>query len=240
MKKIIVTGGDGRFASILKKTFNNKNIYYLNKKDFDITSKNSIQKKITYLKPDIIINLAALSRPLSVHETNISKSINVNIIGTCNLVQICAKNSIKLVHMSTHYVYPCLKGNYSEKDALLPANNYSWSKLGGECAVQMYLKNSLIIRVAMTETPFPYKEAYTNIKSNFLSHQQVAKILPKLLKFKGIINVGGKRESIYNFAKRTNKKVKPKKFIFNKMQKNILPDSSVNIVKFKQLINLKI
>ena len=53
MKKIIVTGGDGRFASILKKTFNNKNIYYLNKKDFDITSKNSIQKKITYLKPDI-------------------------------------------------------------------------------------------------------------------------------------------------------------------------------------------
>ena len=46
MKKIIVTGGDGRFASILKKTFNNKNIYYLNKKDFDITSKNSIQKKL--------------------------------------------------------------------------------------------------------------------------------------------------------------------------------------------------
>ena len=35
------------------------------------------------------------------------------------------------------------------KDALKPWNNYSWSKLGGECAVQMY-KNSLIIRLCMT------------------------------------------------------------------------------------------
>ena len=219
MKKIIVTGGDGRFASILKKTFNNKNIYYLNKKDFDITSKNSIQKKITYLKPDIIINIAAVSRPVSVHGTIISKSINVNIIGTCNLVQICAKNSIKLVHMSTHYVYPCLKGNYSEKDALLPANNYSWSKLGGECAVQMYLKNSLIIRVAMTETPFPYKEAYTNIKSNFLSHQQVAKILPKLLKFKGIINVGGKEKAFTILLKEQIKKLNLKNLYLIKCKK---------------------
>ena len=71
----------------------------------------------------------------------------------------------------------------------------------------------------MTETPFPYKEAYTNIKSNFLSHQQVAKILPKLLKFKGIINVGGKRESIYNFAKRTNKKLNLKNLYLIKCKK---------------------
>ena len=34
-----------------------------------------------------------------------------------------------------------LKGNYKETDFLMPWNNYGWSKLGGECAVQMY-KNS--------------------------------------------------------------------------------------------------
>ena len=36
------------------------------------------------------------------------------------------------------------KGNYSEEDPVKPWNNYGWSKLGGECAVQMY-KNSLIL-----------------------------------------------------------------------------------------------
>ena len=59
------------------------------------------------------------------------------------------------------------KGNYNEEDALKPWNNYSWSKLGGECAVQMY-KNSLILRITMTEKPFAYKRAYTNLKTNFL------------------------------------------------------------------------
>ena len=49
------------------------------------------------------------------------------------------------------------KGIIKKDDALKPWNNYSWSKLGGECAVQMY-KNSLIIRLCMTEKPFVTKK----------------------------------------------------------------------------------
>ena len=168
MKNIIVTGGNGRFAKNLKKYFSGKNIYYLSKKEFDITKIHNLEKKIKKIKPNIILHLAALSRPLNIHEKDISRSINSNIIGTCNLVKLCEKFKIKLIYMSSHYVYPCTKGNYKETDALLPSNNYSWSKLGGECAVQMYLKNSLIIRVAMYETPFIHKYGFTNIKSNFL------------------------------------------------------------------------
>ena len=66
----------------------------------------------------------------------------------------------------------------------------------------------------MFETPFPYEYAYTNIKSSFLSHQEVAKILPKIIKKKGIINLGGKRQSIFNFAKKSRKDVKPSKYKF--------------------------
>ena len=238
MKKIIITGGNGRFANILKKSFNGKNIFYLNKKEFNILSKRSIEKKINLIKPDIILHLAALSRPLSIHEKEISKSIDINILGTCNLVKICEANSIKLIYMSTHYVYPCKKGNYVESNSLLPSNNYSWSKLGGECAVQMYLKNSLIIRVAMFETPFPYEYAYTNIKSSFLSHNDVAKILPKIIQKKGIINLGGKRQSIYNFAKETNKNVKPSKYIPSSKKIKVVRDSSININKLKSFIKL--
>ena len=153
-----------------------------------------------------------------------------------NLVKICEKFNIKLIHMSTHYVYPGKKGNYLETDSLLPGNNYSWSKLGGECAVQMYLKNSLIIRVAMYEVPFIHKYAFINRKSNFLTHEEVAKIIPKLLNVKGIINIGGKRCSIYKFALKTNKKVLPKKYIGSENVVELMPDTSVNINKLKSIL----
>ena len=41
------------------------------------------------------------------------------------------------------------------------------SKLGGECAVQMH-KNSLILRICMTEKPFIHKNAFSDIKTNFI------------------------------------------------------------------------
>ena len=90
---------------------------------------------------------------------------------------------------------------------MLPFNNYAWSKLGGECAVQMY-KNSLILRICMTEKPFTYKYAYTNLKTNFMFHEDLAKVFFKLINKKGIINIGGPVQSVYNFAKKITKKKK--------------------------------
>ena len=236
MKKIIITGGDGRFAKVLKHKFSGKNIFYFSKKELDVTKFNLIKKKIKKIKPKIILHLAALSKPLEIHEKNIGKSIDTNIIGTCNLVKISQNFKIKLIYMSSHYVYPCKSGNYKETDALLPANNYSWSKLGGECAVQMYLKNSLIVRVAMYETPFSHPYGFTNINSNFLTHEEVANILPKIINKKGIINLGGKKMNVYNFAKKTNKDVKPKKYIYKKNTVRMMPDSSININKLKLML----
>ena len=235
MKKILITGGEGRFAYTLKKYFFGKNIFYMKKNNFNILKYRSMQKRINQIKPKIIIHLAALSRPLDVHDKRIDQSIDINIIGTANIVKLCKFNKIKLIHFSTHYVYPGEHGNYKENDPLLPKNNYSWSKLGAECSVQMYLKESLILRVAMYKTPFLYKFAYTNIKSNFLSHEDVAKILPKVLSYKGILNVGGNECSIYKFAKKTNKAVVPSKY--NKKLNKILPNSSVNINKLNKILN---
>ena len=72
---------------------------------------------------------------------------------------------------------------------ILPINNYAWSKLGGECAVQMY-KNSLILRVCMTEKPFIHKKAFANVKLNFMFHDEIAKILVKILHKKGVKFMG--------------------------------------------------
>ena len=159
---------------------------YPKRNEFDITNPRSIEKYIKNHKPTMIVHCAALSRPMEIHDSHISKSISTNIIGTCNLVNASEKRGIKLIYFSTNYVYPGKKGNYSESDPVLPINNYAMSKLGGECSVQLY-KNSLIVRVCMTEKPFLHKEAFVNVKSSFMYHQDVAKILLKLLKTKCLL-----------------------------------------------------
>ena len=60
---------------------------------------------------------------MDIHDTFISKSIDINIIGTANVVKVCSELNVKLIYFSTGYVYQGLKGNYKEEDAVLPINN---------------------------------------------------------------------------------------------------------------------
>ena len=57
---------------------------------------------------------------MNIHDSDISKSIDLNIIGTCNIVKACKKNNIKLIYFSTGYVYEGKKGNYKESDPVKP------------------------------------------------------------------------------------------------------------------------
>ncbi len=232
--KIVVTGGSGRFAQSLKKIKSKYNFIYPSTKSLNIINLNSIKKFLKKEKPSSVLHLAALSRPMVQHDKNISKSINLNIIGTANLVNICSELKIKLIYFSTSYVYPGEKGNYKEHDTLLPWNNYAWSKLGGECAVQMY-KNSLILRVSMTEKPFIHKKAFANVKMNFLFHEELAKILVKIIDKKGIINVGGAAQTVYKFAKKYNSKVK-KIFVKKNSIYNYPLNPYMNLSKLKKII----
>ena len=235
MKKIVVTGGTSRFALVLKKIKTKHKLFFPNKKEFDITKENTIKKYLKKIKPNIVIHLAGLSRPMKIHNVDILKSINLNILGTANVTKSCYEQNIKLIYFSTNYVYPGIKGNHSELDPLLPVNNYAWSKLGGEASVQLY-KNSLILRICMTEKPFVHKKAFANVKNSFLYHDDVAKILFKLLNKKGIINIGGKTKYIYDFAKKDNPNVK-KIFLKRNMNLGMPFDASLNIKKLKKIIN---
>ena len=237
MKKIIVTGGTGRFGKILKKIIKNKYLFP-NKNELNILSLSNIETYFKKKKPKVLIHLAGLSRPMDEHESNISKSIKLNIIGTCNIVMACKKFNVKLIYFSTSYVYSGTNGNYLETDPLLPVNNYAWSKLGGETAVQMY-QNSLIIRACMTERPFIHKKALSDVRLNFIFQDEIAEILPKLIKLKGIINVGGPIRTVYDFAKKYNPSVKK---ISLKNIKNVIykKNMSMNISKFKKIYKKKI
>ena len=232
-KKILVTGANGRFAKILKKENKKLSLFFVSKKQCNILNLNSIEKIIKKIKPKILIHCAGLSRPMSAHEKNISKSIDLNIIGTANVTKICKKHNVKLIYFSTGYVYEGTKGNYKEKDPVKPFNNYGLSKLGGECAVRMY-KNSLILRITMTEKPFLHNKAFTNLKTNFMFHEDLVKILPKIITKKGILNIGGKSQSVYSFAKKYNKNIKK---IKAKISKKMPLNQTMNLNNLKRILN---
>ena len=102
--KILVTGGNGRFAKTLKRKNKKLDLIFKSKNDLNILKIDSLEKNIKSLKPRIILHTAGLSRPMNLHEKDISKSIDLNIIGTCNIVKVCQKHNIKLVYFSTGYV----------------------------------------------------------------------------------------------------------------------------------------
>ena len=69
-KRIVVTGGSGRFGKILKK--NEKNFkfvfFFPNKKKFNILKYKSLKTYLKKIKPKYLIHLAGLSRPMSIHD----------------------------------------------------------------------------------------------------------------------------------------------------------------------------
>jgi dTDP-4-dehydrorhamnose reductase len=108
--KILVTGGEGRFAKILKDKNKKLNLIFCSKKQLDILNLKSIKKNFEKHKPKIILHCAGLSRPMSIHEKNIEKSIDLNIIGTANLVKTCKLYKVKMIYLSTGYVYEGKRG----------------------------------------------------------------------------------------------------------------------------------
>ena len=233
-KNILVTGKTSRFCKYLRKNLKNFNAIYTDKKKFNLNNFKQMCKFVKNKKIHYLIHIAGLSRPMEIHEKNINLSIDLNIIGTANIVKLCKLNNIKLIYFSTSYVYPGLKGNYKEDDPVNPINNYAWSKLGGEASVKLY-NNSLILRLCMTDYPFVHKKAIKGAKASFIYNKFVAEVIPFILNEKGVLNIGGKKRDIFEFARKFAKKdIKP---ISLSKIKNFPKDSSISIKLFRKIIN---
>jgi dTDP-4-dehydrorhamnose reductase len=147
----------------------------------------------------------------------------------------CEKYNKKIIYISTDYVYEGIDGNYKETDAMKPFTKYGWSKLGGECAVQMY-DNHLILRMAMNKKPFPHPKALKDMKKSLMYIEDAAKVTLKLLDEVGVINVGGKSQSVYEFVKEENVGVEPI-YLKDISDVNMATDCSMDTKKMKRVID---
>ena len=96
--RIVFTGGTGRFASVFKLVENKTKFkfFFPKKKELNILNVTTIKNYLKLKKPKYLIHLAGLSRPMKIHDKDISQSIEKNIIGTANITKVCSDLNIKM------------------------------------------------------------------------------------------------------------------------------------------------
>lgn len=201
------------------------------KEGFDLTQPETFKKHLTQKKWDVIINCIANTDTYSPER---EKHWNVNYKGTADLVDFCNEQKIKLVQISTDYVYTNSVHPASENDVPVHgANWYSYTKVLSDAHVQLKSQNYLLIRATQKPNPFPYPKAWVDQIGNFDTVDKIAALMIKLVKANatGLFNVGTEKKSMFELAKVTNPTVQEA----NKPA-NVPADTSMVLTKMGQLI----
>lgn len=127
---------------------------------------------------------------------------DINYKSVIKLADFCNKWKIKLVHISTDYVYTNSINNASEDDVPIHGNNwYSYTKLLGDSYVQLN-ENNLILRGTHKQRPFPYDKAWVDQVGNFDYVDVMANLMIHLIKEEatGLYNVGTELKTMFDLA----------------------------------------
>jgi dTDP-4-dehydrorhamnose reductase len=120
----------------------------LNHDRVDVTSKTHVVEVLGDVRPDAVVNTAALHHVEKCEEEP-EKAFAVNAVGARNVAAACRERDAYLVHISTDYVFGGEKGQpYLETDTPRPLNTYGITKLAGEHYVAAVCPNALIMRVS--------------------------------------------------------------------------------------------
>lgn len=148
--KILVTGANGllgyKLVQQLSKTLGVTTIATARKQisdlpagvqfhELDITNHDQTMEVLSSVKPDVVINTAAMTQ-VDQCETEREQCWTANVIGVENVVEACEKNNIHLVHVSTDFIFDGKEGPLDETAVPAPVNFYGESKLAAEKIIQ--------------------------------------------------------------------------------------------------------
>ncbi len=157
MIKVLITGGNGQLGYELQRTIptaptatsEKYNCIATDVADLDITDGNAVKTYIADIKPDIIINSAAYTAVDKAEEEK-DLAIAINTTGAANLAQACKDNNIRLIQVSTDFVFDGKACTPYPVDAPTnPDGYYGLTKRDGDLRVQEILgDNAFIIRTS--------------------------------------------------------------------------------------------
>lgn len=117
----------------------------------DITDKVSVEKVIRKSAPDAVIHCAAWTAVDAAEEDENREKVRlVNVVGTQNIADICKEMDLKMLYLSTDYVFDGQGKTPWQPDCkdYKPLNVYGQTKLEGELAVSETLDKFFIVRIA--------------------------------------------------------------------------------------------
>lgn len=165
--KILVTGTNGQLGSEVRELSSNYdyNFFFTDVNSLDITNQNVIEDFIKTNNINIIINCAAYTAVDKAQE-DVELADKINHLATKYLAKISKENNIKLIHISTDYVFDGTNYKpYIENDKTNPNSVYGKTKLDGENAMkQINPKNSIIIRTSWVYSSFGANFVKTMLK----------------------------------------------------------------------------
>lgn len=148
--KIIVTGSNGQLGTDVAAELSTKGheVIGADLPEADITNQDTISALITESKADAVIHCAAFTNvDLAETEKEVCKKINVD--GTKNIATACKSNGIKMLYISTDYVFSGVgEDAFETDDSKAPCNFYGETKLGGEKAVTENCDKYFIVRIS--------------------------------------------------------------------------------------------
>jgi hypothetical protein len=194
MEKILILG-DGLLGSEIQKQ-TGWDLISRKKDGFDITYPDALDKFILdwidnhyFVKYNIIVNCIANTDTYSQDKT---QHWDVNYKGVSYLTDFCNKYNIKLVHISTEFVYA--NNNLIPTEEDIPHHDNTWyayTKLLADEYIKLKSNNYLICRELHKPTPFPYSEVW-DVKTSGDTVDKIASLIIMLIQkqAQGLYNVG--------------------------------------------------
>lgn len=148
--KLLITGAEGMLGRTLVSQFSSEyEVAVGTHKQCDITDFDAVCKKLEAVRPDVVIHCAAMT-DVDRCQIEVDKAYLVNSIGTKNVARACHENHVKLISISTDYVFDGnLERPYCESDRADGGSSvYGRSKWLAEEMVRTYCPNHIIARVS--------------------------------------------------------------------------------------------
>ncbi len=232
-RKILVTGGSGLLGGELRKRI--PQAAFPASAEFDVANYAQMEAYLRRGDFRLLLHAAAFTSPPKIDKDPL-RALDVNVLGTGNVVKLCLAHNLHLVYVSTDYVFRGDQGNYREDDPVAPVNKYAWSKLGGECAVRLY-ENSLIVRTTFGPNVFPYEKAFVD---QWTSRESVAAIAAKLVKLltgevRGVIHLGGPRRTVFDYARSLDPQKAIQPLSIHDVSFRVPVDTSLNCERYDSL-----
>lgn len=152
MTRVLITGANGQLGAefrYLQKLYADYIFFFTDKKDLDITNEVSVRKFIKEKGIEAIVNCAAFTQ-VDLAETAIEKATSLNCDAVGYLASVAKEQSIKLIHISTDYVFEGVSDRfYTESDKPNPICVYGKTKWEGEQKMKnINPLNSIILRTS--------------------------------------------------------------------------------------------